>query len=403
MYCRHCGKENLDDSIFCEHCGKQLKSPQSAADRLHRLSRHAAQSGVGAEQKKVERPVSLPKKEQRNIQFRGKGRTLVIVVAVILCAALLAFLVSGLETGSLGAKTTRICIMDGRKMTSANYTGDSAGALTISYELFDIDEDGLPSAKYSVTPSAARSGETIVYRYDYDHLVMEYLDYAQRESELTKNEKRRADEVVSKIYKPLESGEIDINEVDGYRLLGIEDGRVAAAFSYYGYDCLIEYDEAGNITKRTNFQSSPSEGLRSIITYSYTDDGKISSKETTSYTGSSSYKFEYDYVSDQEARVRQTVISNGADPVTTEYIEKYDYDINGLIVRKTMLMNGDLLTAAEYRYHYVELEVPSISVELLCNVYDYLGIEYVLEGEGVSVTQTMRITDWDEAWSFFGD
>ena len=195
MYCRHCGKENLDDSIFCEHCGKQLKSPQSAADRLHRLSRHTAQSGVGAEQKKVERPVSLPKKGQRNIQFRGKGRTLVIVVAVILCAALLAFLVSGLETGSLGAKTTRICIMDGRKMTSANYTGDSAGALTISYEIFDINEDGLPSAKYSVTPSAARSGETIVYRYDYDHLVMEYLDYAQRESELTKNEKRRADEV----------------------------------------------------------------------------------------------------------------------------------------------------------------------------------------------------------------
>ena len=24
MYCKHCGKEIADDSIFCQHCGKQI-------------------------------------------------------------------------------------------------------------------------------------------------------------------------------------------------------------------------------------------------------------------------------------------------------------------------------------------------------------------------------------------
>jgi len=393
MYCRYCGKENLNDSIFCEQCGKKLSKSQQPAKQQHRF-RFPAREKDGSY-------APAPKADSSGKQPGGKCRVLLIGAAVILCAALLAVLISNLEMGSL--KTVTICVMDGKKTVSVNYTGESAGTQVTYYELFDIPEDGLPRARHSLTAGVERSEKNILYRYDHDGVVMDYLDYDKRHEELTRQERIQAGAVSDKIYEPLQSGEIDINEIDGYGLLGIEKSRVVAAFNYYGSDCLLKYDAKGNLTERMNFNNSPSEGLRNVITYSYTDDGKIREQKTTSFTGSPSYEFEYTYTSDNEIQVRQTTIQEGSDPVTVEYRNENIYDDNGLILKSDSITGDFVMMSREYSYHFVELEVPKNSVELLCSVYDYLGLEYVLEGEDVSVKQTMSNQERNTVWERFAD
>lgn len=75
------------------------------------------------------------------------------------------------------------------------------------------------------------------------------------------------------------------------------------------------------------------------------------------------------------------------DPSNTEL----SYDKNGLLLRKEQSGSGE--SVIEYTYHYQNLEVPEESFELLCNIYDYLGICYVLAGDNVSVTDTLSEAD----------
>ena len=375
MYCRHCGKENPDDSVFCEHCGKRLGAAAAPA----------------------------PKRARPKMQLRIKGRTVLIGAAVILCAVLAALLVSGLETGSLGAGTVRICVMDGKTTVSVNNTGESAGEQITQYELFTISEDGLPSVKYKVSTDREWSAEKYVYRYDHEGVVKEYMDFSRRTGELSRNEKLQFATVDEIIYRPLLNGEIDTNEIDGYKLIGIDDSRVSEVFNYFGSDCVLKYDAKGNVVEQLNYESNDDGSLRDVYKNSYTEDGKLQVRQIISSTGGVSYRYEYTYESDNKVQVKQITLPDGEEPVVVAYTSERTYDPNGLMTSENAVMNDFVLVSKEYRYHFVELEVPKSSVKELCSVYDYLGIEYVLEGKGVSVEQTMTAADLNRAWSYFAE
>ena len=76
MYCRYCGAEVDEDSVFCASCGKQVEEPSGASDTV-------AQDGEAVPEAKKSSPTHKRKRKQFLI--------LVAILAVIIAMALMVF------------------------------------------------------------------------------------------------------------------------------------------------------------------------------------------------------------------------------------------------------------------------------------------------------------------------
>ena len=76
MYCRYCGAEVDEDSVFCASCGKQVEEPSDASDTV-------AQDGDAVPEVKKSSPAHKRKRKQFLI--------LVAILAVIIAMALMVF------------------------------------------------------------------------------------------------------------------------------------------------------------------------------------------------------------------------------------------------------------------------------------------------------------------------
>ena len=383
MYCRYCGKENLDDSTFCEHCGKRLRTEQSGMKGAFSAANLAAKSreiAADLEQKTNHAPKpAAPKKKWPII-----GILTIAAVAVLSIAVFATGADKKAAPGPGKEESTRILSKDNNGMQiiyvadgwSTSQRNSTEPATLYAYE---FSEDGLPKIGRTVYYDGSTPASVIHYAYEEDGIIQEYADLTRMESELDSQEfHSRSSEIEYKLMQVLEANQIDL-EKHKFRIIGMKDSRVMVSFENGILD-FQHYNDRGEKVGREIYHR---EILIYQYSYTYYPDGKLKMLEYELPDGKV-LRYEYDYASGEKPTTTKYSILQDGNSVSTTLI-KTTYDENGILLTNYDTDNG----RTNCTYHYKKLQVPADSLQKLYSVYDHIGIRYFLGDEDTVVTNTL--------------
>lgn len=281
---------------------------------------------------------------------------------------------------------------------SANYPD----SLNDSTNLFFLNDSGFPirtKLEYA-DPELTPVESTYVYNYDglAEQIVDFFHDYAATseywECTLDDDELKPRYEEIQKKLNELLSSQTITNETDiSYQIVDIQtDGSIP-----YIYTCPREFDlvhdrplflyytvqfyNNGTAEKVTSYNCSNVLWSRTKF---FDSNGKLSSFTSNHpFNGNYTYTTDYSYESDGENQeIVQTTttisIEGTVKEVTHNTYHRHDFhDENGCLTQRTSYdINGEKYSDTYYEYQ--SFDIPVESVDLLCNIYNYLGITYYL-------------------------
>lgn len=385
MYCRHCGKENLDDSIFCEHCGQRIRSQKNSApktDSVSRLTENIREITAKLNKETADRRKTPPKTKK---SFRIPQKT-VAAAALLLCVAVLVLAFKGTDsvpvknTGSAASapgkneRMQTIYVADGRALV---HPGSQEFSMVYAYEL---SGDGLPKVGYTINcEDYANASSVVYYAFDYEGVVRDYADLIINASGLSSEEKSdRYDRLAYELMRILATHGID-PETTQPKIIGMEDSRVAVSVENRFFD-FTEYNAQGkNASRAFYYMDRPV----NQYAYSYDSDGNLKTMEVDQMNGQM-VRFEYHYGStEQPSEIKTTFLQDGKE--TSSQVARITYDTNGMQISSHTTADG----STNVRYHYQKIQVPEDAVSELCNIYDYLGIRYFLGAEDIIIPNNL--------------
>lgn len=383
MYCRYCGKENLDDSTFCEHCGKQLRTEKSDAKTTFSASRLAAKSreiAADLEQKTTHvQRTAAPKKKWPIIGILAIAAVVVLGVAVFAAGAdKKAAPAPGKEelTRVISKENNGMQIIYVADGWAASQRNSTEHATLYAYE---FSEDGLPKTGRTVYYDGSTPASVIHYAFEEDGIIQEYADLTRMESELDAQEfHSRLSEIEYKLMQVLQAHQIDF-EKQGFRIVGMKDSRVMVSFENGILD-FQHYNDRGEKTGREIYYR---EKLMNQYSYTYHPDGKLKMMEILLQSGMV-VRNEYAYDAAGQLETTHMTILQDGNGVSTTVIEAA-HDENGMLVTNYDKDSGTTTCT----YHYQKLQVPVDSLQKLYSVYDHIGIRYFLGDEDTVVTDTL--------------
>lgn len=397
MYCRYCGKKNLDDSIFCEHCGKRIREEKNSIRQMTSVTKLTEKAREIAEdlEKKAS---SVPEIHQkRKISFRITGKQM-IALAVLLCVAV--FVVILCRTNSLPAKNSEpvrfapekngkmqtIYVADGQALIHPNSTN------FISVYAYEFSEDGLPKVGYTINCEDYSSASAVYYAFDYNSVVREYAELGILPSELRSEEQNeRYSQLQNELMYILAEHKIDVETMKP-RIIGMEDSRVAVAFENGFFD-FTEYNNQG---KKENRKIYYMDKLTSQYIYTYDSDGKLKLVEVEQMNDLV-MRNEYTYGSiEKPIQIKTTFFQNGIE--TSDQVTKLMYDTNGMQLSSYTMATG----STNAQYHYQKIQIPAGSVSELCSIYDHIGIKYFLGEEDAFVPDNLTTSELSQELSKAG-
>ena len=252
---------------------------------------------------------------------------------------------------------------------------------------FEFSEDGFPICYHLGYTDNSIAATTTYYAYDYDGFVEELVAFKIEAPNLSDSEReKREKKYHSEIEKLLKKHSFDPNAEVSYALLGINNDLVVA--EYLGdINYLTKYNSQGKQIEKVTYWD---DRVTNTITKSYLGDGRIHAYEIHNALMNYYQTLEYSYdAGENTVSVKLTERQDDRSEVTNY---TYTYDKNDILVR-TVDSKG---SEGRNLYHYKKIEVPADSVKLLSNIYDYVGINYII-GEDVSVTDTLTETEMEAA------
>lgn len=288
---------------------------------------------------------------------------------------------SGEPFFGIGQTTDTLYISDGKQYKYSNGNAD----MVYTYE---FSKDGRPISRHKGYADNRYPADTTFYIYaekEFTDIASKYLSDLQLSSEaeeLTYNFHNSLDSIIrSKVTDPVVSDDIS------YELIGIEDGKITAHYSAF-YDSFLKYNSLGKIDEQTLYHNGE---MYAHYVYTFLPDGKVDFYDYTSHFSSAKkIHGQHEY-------------GLGSKPVTTVITETYDdgktstayydlfYDDNDILVKQTQRQADNNISS--FLFHYQKISVPHESLDELLNIYDHLGISYVIESDTTSVKNTMSEED----------
>ena len=384
MYCRHCGSQIEDDSIFCGNCGKQLRTGQPGKNGTFSAASLSERSReMAAKLEKQTAPRSKPKRQAPNKKRLAIG--VLATAAVVLCAALFG-LISPKESSRISEKKTSagghmeakngiqtIYVADGRAVSQKNST--DLGTLYA----YEFSEDGLPKVSCTIYYDSAAPASVVHYAYEETGVTERYADLVMNAAELSDEEQSEQYMMIEyEMLQALEPHGVDI-ETMPFRLIGLKDGRVTVSYED-GFFELLNYDgQSKKVGREVYYMEKPT--LQ--YTYTYYPDGKPQMVEYHLQDGTV-VRNEYNYTTGEKpATTKYSVLQNGNS--ISAYLIENTYDENGMLLTNYDAVSGTTTCT----YHYQKLQVPADSLQKLLSVYDYLGIPYFLAREDTVAEDTL--------------
>lgn len=429
MRCSNCGTPLREGAKFCGKCGQAIAVSHPAPRKTSNASifeRSTLRSNGHNGRYSPAKPVKNRKKQQPSKGAWGIG---ILIVLIIVLLVVLVFAIRSLFSGTpsnekdhinspieeeeninsetlendsdnvfskLGFDKQIIYVADGK---STYYHGGEDLSNVYTYE---FSEDGFPLAYHYGYYNNFYSAMSGYYAYDTKGVTGEMISFINETVHLNESERDEQGEKYKKeLDKILKEYEIEAEDVS-YNILGITDNLVTT--NYGGtVNSVMTYNRLGKLTERKTYWSGE---LFTTQTTSYIADRKPLIYEMHNENSGVTSRMQYTYeAGDDPVSVEISSIEDGT--MTVSGYQYYTYDSNGNMSSSkgsdgsyseyTYDKNGIILMTdssdgvdIEYTYHYKKLEVDPDDVELLCNIYDHIGITYVLDGEGVVVTNTLN-------------
>lgn len=426
MKCTNCGSPLREGAKFCGKCGQQISMVQNRRTPVNSTNTPRRQTQQ-AQNRNGKYSAAQP---TRKAKKKDSGGTWIIGVLIALIVALLCVVVfvirpmlksafSDEKTAEksqysvqaqsttddkeendsgffdLGSDKQIIYVADGK---STYYPDDEDLSNVYTYE---FNKEGYPIAYHYGYYNNFHSATSGYYAYDTKGVTGEMINFINETVHLGENERNKQGEKYEKeLDKILNEYGINADEVS-YNILGITDDLVTTDFGGT-VNSVMTYNSRGKRTERKVYWSGK---LWSTQTTSYIADKKPLSYETHNENSGVTSRTVYTYeAGDNPVSAEFSTVENGTMTVngysyytygangktssskdSDGNYSEYTYDQNGIILKTTSTDGVDI----ENTYHYRKIEVDADKVDLLCNVYDYVGITYVLGGEGVSVANTL--------------
>lgn len=156
MYCRYCGAEVDEDSVFCSSCGKQVEEPSGASDTV-------AQDGEAVPEVKKSSPAHKRKRKQFLI--------LVAILAVIIANALMVFPIvqKAVDPCSVAfaevSRRVELDHVDGSDTPPPSLTQYGREVTSLRKSPFSLKDKGRDSKYISLLPKYARQLDVRGRRY----------------------------------------------------------------------------------------------------------------------------------------------------------------------------------------------------------------------------------------------
>lgn len=427
MKCPKCGSPIKENARFCGKCGQpvaHVRQTQNQQNDVNTLRRQSERPQNRSGKYSAAQPTRRAKKKK-------SGGTWIIGLLIALIVALscvVVFVIRPMLKNAFSAKEAMeapqystqeqntnndkkedkdgngflglggnkqvIYVVDGK---STYYPSDEGLSNVQTYE---FSEDGFPLVYHYGYYNNFYPASTGYFAYDDTGFTEELVNFIIETADLSESERNKQGEKFEKKRDKILK-EYGINAEDSYGILGLTDNLVTASYGgstnsvtkYNSRGKRIEHKTywGGNLyttqihtyiadTKLLTYElHNENSGITSRMVYTYeSGDNPVSAEfstienNTMSVTGYSYYTY------DNNGNMSSSKDSDG------NYTE-YTYDENGII----LFTNPTDGVKIENTYHYKKIEVAEDKVDLLCNIYDYLGITYVLGGDGITVTNTL--------------
>ena len=419
MRCPNCGSPLREDAKFCGKCGHQIRQVQprrNPSDNVNVPKRQTAQpQNRSGKYSAAQATHKTKKKENGGVWVVGLLIALIVALLCVIMFVIRPMLKSAKETVEtpkhsvqeynttddkkedkddsgffgLGGSKQIIYVVDGK---STYYPSDEGLSNVQTYE---FSEDGFPLVYHSAS--------TWYYAYDDEGITDEMINFNNETKNLSESERNEQGEKYKKeLNKILKEFGINPDDDIVYNIIGTTGDLVTTNFGGT-VNSVMKYNSRGKITERKTYWSGE---LFSTQTTSYIADQKPLSYETRNENSGVTSRIAYTYEAGEDpVSAEISTIENNTMTVTGYSYYTYDnngnmssskdsdgsyseytYDQNGIILKTDSTDGVDI----EYTYHYKKIEVDPDDVELLCNIYDHIGITYVLGGDGVSVTNTLN-------------
>lgn len=427
MKCTNCGSPLREGAKFCGKCGHQVSTVQNRRIPIDDMNARRRQT-TQAQNRNGKYSSAQPTHRARK---RESGGNWIIGLLIALIVALLCVVVfvirpmlknafsakEAMETPQysvreqnttgekqddesngffeVGGNKQTIYVVDGK---STYYPSDENLSNVYTYE---FSEEGYPLAYHFGYYDNFYPASSGYYAYDTKGITGKMISFINETAHISGSDvDKQREEYEKELDKILKEHGINAEEVS-YNILGITDDLVTTDFGGT-VNSVMTYNSRGKRTERRVYWSGE---LFSTQTTSYIADKKPLSYETRNENSGVTSRIVYTYeVGDNPVSAEFSTIENGTMTVSGYSYYTYDtngkmssskdsdgsfseykYDQNGIILKTSSSDGVDI----ENTYHYRKIEVDADKVDLLCNIYDYLGITYVLGGEGVTVTDTL--------------
>ena len=358
MFCKNCGKELPDDSVFCVFCGTKVGT-DDAENKIENVD--SAQQSIGfahltnnQNTPQPSQPISSRTVDASKIVHMSHSKNKYFILGGLLFCALIVIILVFVKRNPKEEESDLVSV----ETWTSGVTTDT------TYYVYDNERK--KKYKYEVSESSSSNSYKVTY-YIYDEetdkqiasviqKITEYANYPENNSSSSFMHYCYYDDDMNMIAEE--------DEGSYYIEYTYEDGHVVLSREY-----------TNNNLYRTTYRTYDEDGNQTEIRYVYNDDSfreawylytynsKGEKKTSTRYDSIDNYTAVSNYYYDKDGKLIK--VDDGLEP------EYYEYDSKGNLIKKTM---GVYLTTYAYVSDPAETD---LNMDMISQVFDIDKIEQV--------------------------